>query len=412
MNGLLTVSMIVKNEERFLPECLASVKEVADEIVVVDTGSTDRTVEIARSFGAHVIEIEWPNDFSKARNVGLDQVKTPWVLVMDADEELVQEDIGVLEAAITKPLGDAYNIRIVSVMDRADQISESYVSRLFRSHKDVRFEGKIHEQIFHSLTQANMRLVPLNMRLIHKGYLEAVVNQRNKAERNKSLLEMHLKENPQDGYMWWQYAQTLMGAGEYEAGVNASRRSLKLITFDQPLWVLAQVTFAHLLDLTGQRKRALKALHEGQSAYPRYTDFWYVEGRLHQKSSGWQEAEQCFRKCLALGEAQNFLMTETGVGSFKALYQLAECMARQDKPKEATATLLLTIQRHPTYRDAWQGLFHLVAGSSFDAVVESVMLVMKPEAIVATIQAWPNLTDNERGLLAAAERHLAPTPQN
>lgn len=412
MNGLLTVSMIVKNEERFLPECLASVKEVADELIVVDTGSTDRTIAIAKSFGAQVIEIEWPNDFAKARNVGLDAVKTPWVLVLDADEELVQEDVGVLEAAITQPLGDAYNIRIVSVMDRADQISESYVSRLFRCHKDVRFEGKIHEQIFPSLTRANMRLVPLNMRLIHKGYLEAVVNQRNKAIRNKTLLELHLKENPDDGYMWWQYAQTLMGAGEYEAGLNASRRSLKLIAFDHPLWVLAQVTLAQLLNLTGQKKRALKALHEGQDAYPGYTDFWYAEGHFHLQAEDWVQAERCFRKCLDIGEARNFLMTDTGVGSFKSLYKLAECLTRQGKPKEATATLLLTIQRHPTYRDAWQGLFSLVAGSSFDALVESIMLVMKPEDIMATIQAWPNLTDNERGLIDAVERRIALTRQN
>lgn len=105
-------------------------------------------------------------------------------------------------------------------------------------------------------------------------------------------------------------------------------------------------------------------------------------------------------------------MTDTGVGSFKSLYKLAECLTRQGKPKEATATLLLTIQRHPTYRDAWQGLFSLVAGSSFDALVENIMLVMKPEDIMATIQAWPNLTDNERGLIDAVERRIALTRQS
>ncbi|NMP21342.1 glycosyltransferase family 2 protein [Sulfobacillus harzensis] len=412
MNGLLTVSMIVKNEERFLPECLASVKDVADEIIVVDTGSTDRTVEIAQSFGARVIEIEWPNDFAKARNVGLDAVKTPWVLVMDADEELVRDDVPVLEAAISKPLGDAYNIRIVSVMDRADQISESYVSRLFRSHPDVRYEGKIHEQIFQSLTRANMRLVALNLRLLHKGYLGAVVDQRNKAERNRALLESHLKENPEDGYMWWQYAQTLMGAAKFEEGLAAAKRSLKFIAMENPLWVLAQTTLARLYELTRQHRRALRALNDGEIAYPKYTDFWYVEGEFHMAGNDFPNAERCFRKCLEIGEAKNFLMTDTGVGSFKALYRLAGALARQGNAKEATATLLLTIQKHPTYRDAWHGLFNLLAGSSFDAVAQTILLVMPVEDIIKTIEAWPNLSDNERGLLEAAKRQMAVTRQS
>jgi glycosyltransferase involved in cell wall biosynthesis len=84
----LSVCMIVKNEERFLGQCLASVKDIADELIVIDTGSTDRTVEIAREHGAHVGHFEWCNDFAAARNASIAPATGDWILFLDADEGL------------------------------------------------------------------------------------------------------------------------------------------------------------------------------------------------------------------------------------------------------------------------------------------------------------------------------------
>lgn len=412
MNGLLTVAMIVKNEERFLPECLASVKEVVDQLIIVDTGSTDRTIEIAKSFDAQVIEIEWPNDFAKARNVGLDAVKTPWVLVMDADEELMQDDIGVLTQAITTPLADAYNIRIVSVMDRAENISESYVLRLFRTHPKVRFEGKVHEQIFPSLGRNNMGISPLNLRLLHKGYLNAVISHRKKTERNRNLLEQHLQENPNDGYMLWQLAQTLMGAGDYPAALAAARKALKNIPPDHAVWVLAQTTLARILELNGEPKRAIKSLQEGQAAFPTYTDFYYFEGIFRMNLQQWPQAERSFRKCLELGEAQGFLMTDTGIGGFKSFYKLAQSLFQQNKSKEALAYLLIAIKNSPSFREAWTAIFTLLAGSTFDALLDTILLSLPLDRIIGTLGSWNNLTEDERKLLETAQSRTSLTPQN
>lgn len=95
--------MIVKNEERLLSRCLASVRALVDEIVVVDTGSSDRTVEIAESFGAQVYHTAWENDFSKARNLSLKHATKDWILVLDADEELRPDDHALVKALTTKP---------------------------------------------------------------------------------------------------------------------------------------------------------------------------------------------------------------------------------------------------------------------------------------------------------------------
>lgn len=412
MNGLLTVSMIVKNEERFLPECLSSVKDVADEIIVVDTGSTDRTVEIARSFGARVIEIEWPDDFSAARNVGLDLVKTPWVLVMDADEELIPDDIPTLTQAIKTPIADGYNIRIVSVMDQAQDISESYVLRLFRSHPKVRFEGKVHEQVFQALGRQRMQVAPINARLLHKGYLNAIMESRDKTKRNRVLLEKHLQEQPDDGYMLWQLAQTLVGAADFKSALTIVRKSLRNLPVSHPIWVLAQTTYARVLALNGEPKRAIKVLQEGQQAYPGYTDFHHLEGIFRLNLQQWRLAEASFRKCLEIGEAQGFLMTDTGVGGFKSYYRLAHALTNQGRSKEALAYLLMAIKNTPPFREAWNGVFSLLAGSTFESLLDTILLVLPLDNVIAELSGWPDLNPDEERLLETAKQRRAPIQQN
>ncbi len=399
MNNLLTLAMIVKNEEFFLPQCLESVKGIVDDMVIVDTGSTDRTVEIAESFGARVIQIPWPNDFAKARNVGLDAVKTPWVLIMDADEELVKEDLAILEKAIQMPQADAYNIRIVSVMDRAEDISESYVTRLFRSHPKVRYDGAVHEQVFNSLSAVGFKLAHIPMRLIHKGYLGSVVQGRNKAERNRKLLEDEVRNNPKNGYMTWQLAQTYYGEGRFTDAIDAAKKSLRLIDVANPLWVLAEVTYARALMATNQPKKALRVLAEGKLSHPHYTDFFYLEGIILMGQEKWEDARKAFLHCLELGEASAYLMTDTGVGGFKALYRIAQTYIQQQDGKNSMAYLLLCIKQQPHYRSAWDAIFDLLAGSTIKAVADTLLFSLTAEQAVKTLQAWPNLTQNEQHVL-------------
>lgn len=411
MNGLLTLAMIVKNEERFLPQCLASVQDVVDDMVIVDTGSTDSTVAIARGFGAQVIEIPWPNDFAKARNVGLEAVKTPWVLVMDADEELVRDDIPILTQAIRTPQADAYNLRIVSVMERAEDISESYVTRLFRAHPRVRFEGAIHEQLYYSLVREKQRLASLNLRLIHKGYLASVFTERNKAERNLTLLEGHVAKNPHDGYMLWQLSQSYDSAGHRDQALNTIRRALKLLPAENPIRVLALNTYARILFHNGMPKKALRTLEQSLGIYPTYTDFRYLQGTILMDLQQWDDAHKAFEDCLKLGEPQGFLMTETGVGGFKALFRLAQIEQVRQRRKEALAYLLMAIRLQPTYRTAWQSVVSLFQGAPIAQLYQTLLLAISTPTLIATLKSWPSLTEDEQHLLEYAENCQA-NPQN
>ncbi|HLP14673.1 MAG TPA: glycosyltransferase family 2 protein, partial [Bacteroidota bacterium] len=110
----LSLSMIVKNEEARLAECLESMKHVADEIVIVDTGSTDRTIAIARAYGARVIEFPWNGSFSDARNTSLSNCRGEWVIFLDADERLEKASVPTLRRLLRDPSVSAYEVCVVS----------------------------------------------------------------------------------------------------------------------------------------------------------------------------------------------------------------------------------------------------------------------------------------------------------
>lgn len=407
MNNLITLAMIVKNEEFFLPQCLESVKGIVDDMVIVDTGSTDKTIEIAESFGARVIQIPWPNDFAKARNVGLDAVKTPWVLVMDADEELVKEDLPILEKAIQMPQADAYNIRIVSVMDRAEDISESYVTRLFRSHPGVRFEGSIHEQVYYSLERNRQHLESLSVRFIHKGYLGSIITGRNKIDRNLHLMENHVKNNPDDGYMLWQLAQTYDSIGRHSEAVSSCQRSLKCLGPQSPIRVLVWTTYAKSTAHAGHPKKALGILSQALGIYPTYTDFRYLQGTILLQLGQWQNAEDAFNDCLRMGEPKGFLLTETGVGGFKALFKLAETHIAQQHTQKGLAHLLMAIRNQPTYHSAWSAVTQLLAGTPLEDLYRTFCMAVPRETIIHTLSSWPTLTDDETLLLNYAKNAIS-----
>lgn len=151
----LSLCMIVKNEETFLSQVLESVKPVVDEMVILDTGSSDRTIDIAQEYGARVYHFQWGNDFSAARNHALQYVQGKWVLVLDGDEVLTPEIVPEIQQAIKN---DRYLvINLIRKEVGAAQSPYSLVSRLFRHHPDVHFCRPYHAIVDDSVTQLLQR---------------------------------------------------------------------------------------------------------------------------------------------------------------------------------------------------------------------------------------------------------------
>lgn len=212
MMPTLSLCMIVKNEEKHLERCLTSVKDVVDEIVIVDTGSTDSTLKIAEFFNASIFSFKWVNDFSVARNYALSKCQSDWILYLDADEELNFNSVKELNAILNGKLV-AVNCIVKSLTANDSKFGVMKYPRLFPNDKRIKFEGKVHEQIQTSLDNNKIPLIESSIEIIHYGYILDEESANKKLERNLNLLKSNKKNNPYD---LLKYAQTLHGLKKYE----------------------------------------------------------------------------------------------------------------------------------------------------------------------------------------------------
>jgi tetratricopeptide (TPR) repeat protein len=221
----LSVCMIVRDEKENLPGALASVSRVADEVVVVDTGSTDGTPDLAASLGARVLERPWRHDFSEARNQALEAATGEWVLCLDADEEV---DPGS-EAELLKALegeADAYYLRIRSAVDSAaGRVFVNFVPRLFRRLDGVCFEGAVHEQVYPSLERIGARIETTDVTLIHSGYALEPGSLRAKSRRNADILLRMVEKNPDDGLSLFHLGEAFSMMDDHREAVEWYRKA-------------------------------------------------------------------------------------------------------------------------------------------------------------------------------------------
>jgi len=224
--------MIVRDEERFLAEALESVRGVVDEICIVDTGSQDRTPEIARSAGARVREIAWEDDFAKARNAALEMATRRWIFVLDADERLAPRSRDVLAAIAACP---AY---LTGFWVRCFNFAEDYkgtgamshaLVRLFPNHERIRYRNRVHEIVALDGSQAGIQAVRCAIDIIHLGYTEAVMRERRKGERNLAMTQAALKSDPADPFNWYNYAASALLAGQAAAARAALEKMRELV---------------------------------------------------------------------------------------------------------------------------------------------------------------------------------------
>ncbi|MDP3580489.1 MAG: glycosyltransferase [Ignavibacteria bacterium] len=203
----LTLSMIVKNEEKSLRDCLHSVKDVVDEIILVDTGSTDNTIKIGEEYGGKIYSFEWVNDFSAARNFALSKTTGDWILYLDADERLDNNSVSELRKIISNNSLAAHYCTVKSYDSEGGRDNSLQYTRLFHNSPDIKFEGKVHEQIESSLIVNKYRLLNSNILIHHIGYDISIDEKQKKALRNLALLKEEYKLK-QTAYSAFQLAQS------------------------------------------------------------------------------------------------------------------------------------------------------------------------------------------------------------
>lgn len=221
----ISACMIVKNEAKVLSRCLESIKNYVDEIVVVDTGSTDRTVEIAESYGARVYHHLWEDNFSKHRNQSIGYTGSDWIFIIDADEELMPESGEEIQRAIQVDDDvDSILITVESDFDEGRGTSVHNSIRLFRNNNRIRYKGRVHNDI---VGEQNPKYAP-KARIFHYGYNLGPEVAARKFKRTSELLKLDIAEDPSDPRPRHYLAASYLSAGMFDLAAKESGIAIEL----------------------------------------------------------------------------------------------------------------------------------------------------------------------------------------
>lgn len=272
MSNTISVCMIARDEEENIARAIKSAKEFADEIVVVDTGSKDRTPEIAKELGAKVYSFEWTDDFSAARNESLKHATCDWILWLDADDYIDEHNIEKfkeLKKRLPPNKDETYFFLIESKIAEGDEANWYWFQlRMFPNFPDMRFEGKIHEQIIFAAERRKLKQVYTQIKITHLGYLDQKKIEE-KMKRNLRLLEQEEREKPNEFYIKRYIAFSLAKLGRLQEALDKIKQAIVLVPQTALSWKFDLWIFKGEVEKAmGKLEDALASLEEASKIKP------------------------------------------------------------------------------------------------------------------------------------------------
>lgn len=273
----ISLCMIAKNEEKFIGQAIRSVASIISETILVDTGSTDRTIPIAKELGAKVFEQPWLDDFSTPRNFGISKASGDWILVLDADEVIAKEDLAKVVSYLSlKNTAIEITQRHYTNDHRLSDFTickgenpeleqgnkgyfESNCVRLFPNHKDIRYEGRIHELVEHSLNRLkNYKIISSGIRIHHYGHTDEVKKSKNKTLIYTPLGEKKAEENKQDWKAYFELGVEHNVHRRHKESIEAFEKSIPL----NPTYLATWINYGYALMESEQYAKAKNAFEE------------------------------------------------------------------------------------------------------------------------------------------------------
>lgn len=378
-NIRLSLCLIARDEEARVGACLESIRPYVDEMVVVDTGSVDRTREIARDLGAHVFDLPWPDSFAAARNASLDQAHGDWIFWMDADDVITPESGELLRKLIqAHPDRQAAFQAQVRIPPGPGEFTESVVDhvKLFPNRPDLRFEHRIHEQILPSLRRANIPVKFSDLYVTHQHYDRSPEGQARKRRRDFHLLALDLKDRPNHPFVLFNLGMThLFATHEYEVAAQYLERSLAA---SHPNDSIVRKAFALLTTARTCQEEwnaALQANESGRRYYPDDAELLFQAGQIYQRVGRPEDARTVLEKLIA-GEEHNtdsaaeasgrahYKSVDTGLRTSRGPHELALLYRRMGNLDQCVRLLEQVVSEHPEYVPARKDLEITLSGMS------------------------------------------------
>ncbi|MCY6482743.1 glycosyltransferase [Clostridium aestuarii] len=361
MANEISLCMIVKNEEKDIPRCLESVKDLVDEMIIVDTGSSDKTVEIAKKYGAKVYYFEWCDDFSAARNESLKYATKDWILIMDADDEFFSEDKEKFKKLI-KNLDDniLYCFETLSYIgiEKNINININLNPRLFKNNYGYHYEGEIHNQLAN--TNSLVRAKQESIRIYHYGYVNTNIIGKNKRKRNMSILKKLIKKEPENKFHYFNLGHEYYCLYEKEKALECYYKAYKGFT---PYLGYSPKLLERIILTNYDLKcfdKALEFINIGLDYYPDFTDLYYIRGIIYNEQNKPTLAIKSFKKCIQIAETPAFLKSIYGTEGFRSLDELSRIYMNLKDYDTAYKYCIETIKSKPDYLLPLYNIAHIL----------------------------------------------------
>jgi len=362
----ISLCMIVKDEEKLLEQCLNSVKDIVDEIIIVDTGSKDKTKEIAKKFTKNVLDFEWKNDFSEARNFSIEKATKDWIMFLDADDVIAKEDHKDIKELVEKAEEDmgafsfiernySNNSFLINWMNvgEEDKYAKEFagfcpniVFKLFRNNKGIKFDGKVHETVIKSIEEKGLKVVSTKIPIHH--YKEEKGSQEQKRENYLELVEEKLKKNPED-------MQALFEAGQMYLDNNYTGKaitSFEKITKTAPNYdvlILLGISYERL----GVNKKAENSFNEAIKINPDTESAFIQLSSLYIKTNKTEEAIEILEKLIKRKSTNIIVCNNLGIAYLNGdKIQEAVTVLRQGVNMDKKSRSQVSVMIHNNFFDA------------------------------------------------------------
>lgn len=344
----LSAGLIVKNEARFLGDCLNSLRGIVDEIVVVDTGSTDGSREIAIQHGACVVDYLWNDDFSAARNFCIEHCSGEWILYIDADERVRLSPAVDLKAELSASPHAGHQVLLYP----RQGFTPYRVLRLFRNLPDIRFHGVIHENLWPSVEEYcrthDCKVGSSNLVLDHAGYEG---NRERKNARNLPLLLRAVQEDPRRVFLWCHLADIYTDLNSHDLAEEAWTKALAIVGERRTPIPEDALPYIGLIRRGYELGRDVSALvDEARARFPFHLSLEWWRGRMLMRQSRFDEAESLFEKLIERGHTGNYdhwFAYDSRLFTVDSYEALAICHFRTGRYAESRRYYELALQHEP-----------------------------------------------------------------
>lgn len=346
----ISLCMIVRNEERSIADALSSAQPFFREMIVVDTGSEDRTKEIVREMGALLYEFTWSDSFAEARNESLRHATGKWIFWMDADDVLPwASGEMIVQAVLNAPPNVIGYVIPVQFMEQGQWGTRVDHVKLFRNFPGVQFEGRIHEQVLPSLNAKGGRIERLNSVVLHANYDNSEEGQKRKRERDFKLLELDLVERPDHPFVLFNLGMTHHYTGQHEQAVDWLRRCLLLSSpnesFLRKAYVMLAVSFREL----GRLDECLQTFEQGLTLFPDDPELNFQRGCTLEAMQHYAEAKRCFLQTINADTSGYYSSVDIGIMGFKSYFHLGVVCHAEGNYPEAKEWWLKSIADAPQF---------------------------------------------------------------